>query len=247
MIFYFSGTGNSRYVAEEISKVTGDELISINNCIKENKQMMYLKGDLVFVAPTYGWRLPRIVTEFIRNVDFSGNNQVYFVLTCGGEVGNAKHFIERLCKEKHINFMGLASVVMPENYIAIFSAPNEEEEKAIIKGAQPKIKTIGETIRNREVLQKENVTMVDKIKSSVVNPIFYSMIVSSKGFYVTEKCISCGQCKELCPLNNIELKDNKPSWGRNCTHCMACICGCPKEAIEYKNNTKGKRRYYKSL
>ena len=49
---------------------------------------------------------------------------------------------------------------------------------------------------------------------------------------------------EKCPLNNIRLENGKPVWGKNCTHCMACICYCPKEAIEYGKKSKGKPRYH---
>ena len=52
----------------------------------------------------------------------------------------------------------------------------------------------------------------------------------------TDACIGCGKCVELCPLNNIRLENGKPVWGKHCTHCMACICYCPKEAIEYGNH-----------
>ncbi|AVQ95642.1 4Fe-4S dicluster domain-containing protein [Ethanoligenens harbinense] len=40
------------------------------------------------------------------------------------------------------------------------------------------------------------------------------------------------------------LENRRPRWGKNCTHCMACIGACPVGAIEYKNHSKGKRRYY---
>ena len=57
-------------------------------------------------------------------------------------------------------------------------------------------------------------------------------------------CIGCGKCVELCSLNNIHLENCKPVWGKNCTHCMACICYCPKEAIEYGKKSRGKPRYH---
>ena len=60
----------------------------------------------------------------------------------------------------------------------------------------------------------------------------------------SEACIGCGKCVELCPLSNIYLENGKPVWGKNCTHCMACICYCPKEAIEYGRKSKGKPRYH---
>ena len=56
--------------------------------------------------------------------------------------------------------------------------------------------------------------------------------------------IGCSKCVELCPLNNIHLENGKPVWGKNCTHCMACICYCPKEAIEYGKKSRNKPRYH---
>lgn len=82
-----------------------------------------------------------------------------------------------------------------------------------------------------------------KTSSGVINTLFYPLIVSAKKFYATDACIGCGKCTEVCPLNNVSLKDGKPVWGDHCTHCMACICKCPKEAVEYGNRSKGKPRY----
>ena len=70
------------------------------------------------------------------------------------------------------------------------------------------------------------------------------MGVKAKPFYTTDACVACGKCAELCVLNNITLNaDEKPVWGDNCTHCMACICNCPAEAIEYGKKSQGKPRY----
>ena len=49
--------------------------------------------------------------------------------------------------------------------------------------------------------------------------------------------------RKMIELNNIVLKDNKPVWGNNCTHCMACIGNCPTQAIEYGTITQDKERY----
>jgi len=57
------------------------------------------------------------------------------------------------------------------------------------------------------------------------------------------KCASCGKCAENCPMNGIIMKDGKPVWTGACTHCMACLCGCPAEAIEYGRRSVGKVRY----
>lgn len=248
MIIYFSGTGNSRYVANMINSAIDDEdeIVALNDLIKSGIQRPLLsEKPFVFVVPTYGWRIPRIVSNFIREADFGCNNKAYFVMTCGDGTGNAAAYAKKLCAEKGLVFMGLASVVMPENYIAMFAVPDRVQAEAIIKQAEPGMRSIAEYIKNGQQLPSEAVTLVDRFLSNVVNPIFYRFFVSAKGFYATDQCVACGKCVRLCPLNNVRLlESNKPEWGGECTHCMACICGCPEEAIEYKNKSKGKPRYY---
>ena len=69
------------------------------------------------------------------------------------------------------------------------------------------------------------------------------MFVHAKKFQATNACTSCGKCAVICPLNNIRLTNGTPVWGKNCTHCMACINRCPTQAIEYGNHTKTLPRY----
>lgn len=67
-----------------------------------------------------------------------------------------------------------------------------------------------------------------------MNTVFYPLFVKADAFYSTDECIGCGLCEKLCPLKNIQIKDHRPVWGKECTHCMACIAKCPKKAIEYE-------------
>ena len=101
----------------------------------------------------------------------------------------------------------------------------------------------GVLIMAREKFDSQKINVMDRLKSGFINQKFYQHVVKAKGFRVSDKCINCGKCMTLCPLNNIKLVDKKPVWSNNCTHCMACICSCPTEAIEYKNASVGKRRY----
>jgi MinD superfamily P-loop ATPase len=74
--------------------------------------------------------------------------------------------------------------------------------------------------------------------------VFYPFCVKPNLFKADDKCIGCGKCAQKCPLNNISIMEGKPVWGKNCTHCMTCICYCPTEAIEYGEKSKGKPRYH---
>ncbi len=47
-----------------------------------------------------------------------------------------------------------------------------------------------------------------------------------------EKCISCGKCKRICPMN-VDVTDNsrKRKNGTECILCMECVKNCPKKAL----------------
>lgn len=244
MILYFSGTGNSEYVAKKIGQEINDEVLNLFTKIKENDYAaMHSERPWFIVVPTYGWRIPRIVQNWLKETPLTGNKDIYFVMTCGGNIGNAGKYLEKFCAEKKMNYRGCIKVLMPENYIAMFETPTEEKAVQIIEQAEGLIDNIIDFLKNDDDFPKAKITLGDKISSGIVNDVFYPLCVHAKKFYVTDECISCGKCKNVCPLNNVQLENGQPVWGDNCTHCMACISYCPKEAIEYGKHSKGLPRY----
>lgn len=47
-----------------------------------------------------------------------------------------------------------------------------------------------------------------------------------------EKCISCGKCKKVCPMD-VDVTDNsrKRANGTECILCMECVKSCPRGAL----------------
>ena len=245
MVLYFTGTGNSRYIATRISEALGDELLSMNDRIKEGDTSPVTSDKrLIIVTPTYAWRIPRIVRDWLAKTDFPCGAQTWFVMTCGSEIGNAAGDNRALCREKQLSYMGTAQIVMPENYIAMFNAPQAEEARQIVARAEPDIDRVISAIKTGQKFALPRNNLYDRFMSGPVNPIFYSFFVKAKAFTAGDACTGCGQCARLCPMNNITIQSGKPVWGGDCTHCMACICRCPVEAIEYGKKSLGKPRYH---
>lgn len=244
MILYFTGTGNSEYVAKRIGKETDDIVLNLFEKLrKEDFSEINSKNPWVIVTPTYAWRIPNILREWLKRTNLSGNPNIYFVMTCGRSIGNAGKYLKSLCADKGMNYFGCFEVVMPENYIALFTTPSKDKALKIIAESEKIIDKAAFAINNGERFQNISVTTADKLNSGVVNNIFYPLFVHAKKFYATDACISCGKCVKVCPLNNIHIENSRPIWGKACTHCMACICRCPKEAIEYGQHSKGLVRY----
>ena len=244
MILYFSATGNSAYVAKRISRGIGDNCVSLFDQIRnQDVSKMHSENPWIIVVPTYAWRIPRIVQKWIEDASFSGSRDMYFILTCGENIGNAGKYAARLCRKKNMRYRGCMGIKMPENYLALFPTPSKEKAAQIIKQAQPAINQAIRCFKNKEPLPQSRISLLDRLSSGIVNDLFYPIFVHARKFFATDACISCEKCAQVCPLGNIRIEKGKPVWGENCTHCMACISRCPKEAIEYGKRSKGRVRY----
>ena len=133
---------------------------------------------------------------------------------------------------------------MPENYLAMFPVPGPKEAEEILKRARPAVDELAEKIKAGEMIEAAKPGPIGRLESGIVNDVFYKCFVKAKKFWTTQACIGCGLCAKRCPLNNITMQNGRPQWGTACTHCMACIAGCPKTAVEYGKKSKGKPRYF---
>ena len=245
MILYFSGTGNSKYVAQRMAEALNQSPLSMNDRIRSHDTSPVETDErLVIVTPTYAWRIPRAVSEWLGKTELTGAERIWFVMDCGSEIGNAAGYNRQLAAQKQLQYMGTAQIIMPENYIAMFNAPRKEQAKSIVEQAEPELQKVLTRLKAGQQFPAPRENLYDRFMSGPVNPVFYRFFVKADAFWATEACIGCGKCVELCPLNNIHLENGKPVWGKNCTHCMACICYCPKEAIEYGKKSRGKPRYH---
>ena len=64
------------------------------------------------------------------------------------------------------------------------------------------------------------------------------------GFKVDDNCNSCETCVKVCPVNNIAIKTGKPDWQHSCEQCFACLQWCPQSVIQFREGTKGQKRYH---
>lgn len=241
MVVYYSGTGNSRFVAKRIAKILDEKLVDFTSLYRQNEKIDFSDEErIIFVYPTYAGRMPVFMMNYLYHQKYKTGTKAYFVTTCGMSGGNQAKNLQCFCKKLSLEFMNFYWVVMPENYIALFSAPDKAKAEEIIEKAKPVIEKTAEKIKN-----EEKAKLITGFEKSIYNDLFYKMVVKAKKFYATDECVGCGKCASVCVMNNITLSQkHRPEWKDGCTHCMACISVCPQRAIEYGNKTKNKRRYY---
>ena len=244
MILYFSGTGNSKYVADFLADKLSDCAVSLNEILKNKLEPSFeSEKPFVWVAPIYAWRFPKNVDKLFEKTVFKGSKKIYFVATMGGDSGNCIEFCKKMTKEKGLDFGGFADVIMPDNYYGGFEKGYESTAKEIIKASHPVLSKIAAAINGGSPLLIREKSSMAKLKSGFVNYGFSKFMIANTKFTLTSSCNSCGICEKNCPANNISLKSGKPVFEKNCMGCYSCIHRCPQKAINFGKKTENKGRY----
>lgn len=248
MIFYFSGVGNSRWVAEKLSKALGDRLVFIPDAnISEITYELSDNERLGFVFPTYGWGVPTFVEKFIQHINIRHVGYVWMVTTCGDDTGMTYEIFCRAIQQRGWNCAAAWAVQMPESYICLpgFDVDSPKKEKRKYECAKECVKKIAQSLQDRETGICDTIPGPLKwAKSHIVRPFFNRFLITSKPFKADKRCISCGHCASVCPYHNITIVRGKhPEWGDDCVLCLRCYHSCPQHALHWGYMTQKKGQY----
>ena len=255
MIFYFTGTGNTRFIASQLAEATGERMIPIADAVVNDVHEYLLEADerIGICFPVHGWRPPFIVRDFVKRLKLEGYNGqfCYAFATCGDDVGLTFDYLREDLQAAGITLDSVFSVIMPETYnfplIDQIDTPKSAQRK--IAAARERLPLMLPAIVNRERGVKDvNNSRWPRTNSIVLGGFFLKHWVTDTKFTVdTNACTRCGKCQQVCPVGNIDCSNgNPPVWQHNglCTTCFACYHHCPAHAIDFAGRTKGKRQYY---
>ncbi len=245
MIFYFTGTGNTRWAAEQLALSTGDVLHYIPDELKkESCDYTLQEGErLGFCFPTHGWQPPRIVREFIRKATFRSTSYIYALTTCGDNMGHAMRIFNKELGRQGLHTDAAFAVVMPESNVcfSFLHLDTPERERQKINAAKQRMQHICEVIVNCQRGVEELVKgAIPYTYTYVIGGYYNKHLITDQHFWVDEEvCVKCGLCAKLCPVNDI--LGTPPQWKHDgsCTNCLACYHHCPKHAIHWGKMKRG--------
>ncbi len=248
MIFYFTGLGNSRHVAEGLVEA-GERLFFIPEVERAGCFDYTLEqGErLGFVFPVYSWRAPRLVSEFVQKMRLKGApGYTFMVCTCGDDCAKTEHYFRKDMRRAGLALDAAIAIQMPNTYVNLPGMDVDSTELADKKlaSAEGRIREVKELLQRQERVSQMIVTGMPGLKSDIIQPLFYKFLVKDKPFHSTDACIGCGLCAKSCPLQNIQLVEGRPQWQGNCTTCLSCYHRCPQHAVQYGKTTQNKGQYY---
>jgi len=243
IIYWFSGTGNSLAVAMDLAKALGDvELIPIAGIINRPIRPCDRMG---VVFPVYAFGLPLIVRRFLQCSPVNKAGYIYTVATMGGIAGAVHREAGKILSGQGAKLSAGWSVPMPGNYPVLKGPPPPEKQELIFAKARARIEKIAAAISRGATGIYENTRIPLRWPLEFIHNMAGDKFSDADDkFTVSPKCIHCGLCSKVCPVENIRMVEKNPIWMHHCEQCMACLQWCPTQAIEYGSSTAGKTRYH---
>lgn len=259
MIFYFSGTGNTRWAAEQLAEATGERLIAIAEapsgvCTYE----LQPEERVGFCFPVHGWQPPHIVRQFIRRLKLQrakgARPYCYALVTCGDSIGRTMEMLDEELRAVGLLADSVFSLVMPESYVCLpfmYTDPPAREQGKIATARQ-QLKQYADLIVRRVGGERHTHRgLTPWLFSHVIGAYFNRFMITDKKFMVdADVCIHCGKCAKVCPTGNLTMSEDGdnalPQWHHDgsCTNCLACYHYCPRHAINYGDITRKRGQYY---
>ena len=271
MIFYFSGTGNSKWAAKTLALETGDTLVSIPEVIKSDCSFTLEKDEHVgFIFPIHGWRVPNIVKEFITKLTIKTQGEdtshvqhyCLCLVTAGDSIGKAMERFQQQIKSvaagDSLSLNAVCSLIMPESYVGLPGMDVDTKEKELEKKefASKQLKEFSKILKQRPHTDSNQIWgwnqlirgPIPSFFSGPVGGFFERFLITDKPFHVdSRRCVKCGICANVCPVGDIKGGlGYEPEWLHNgkCLTCFSCYHHCPHHAIEFGKRTQKKGQYF---
>lgn len=247
-IFYFSGTGNSKNVAQWMSSVASKYNIesSIHNIATINRDSVEpvpINSLIIFISPVHGFNYPPVMLHFIARFPKGQNKVILMDTRAGLLIGNYNLpglsgatflFSSLILKLKGYSISGIKPVDLPSNWISLHPGLNARAIKKLHEKQKAKVVGFGEKVFTG---QKIHIPWPEVLIDIVIAPVsigyyFAGRFLFAKTFYASGDCNHCDVCIKNCPVKAIVKIDNRPFWTFKCESCMRCMSNCPKRSIE---------------
>jgi len=233
LTLYFSGTGNTEWLARRFAQAMQSPCHSIEEQL--DYPALLAQHDTICVAyPIYGSRVPMMMREFAQqhSEHLAGKQLVILVTQLIFSGDGARAFMDFFPKG-HARAIYAEHFLMPNNVcnFALLRKTSAKKTARQLRRAEQKIKRIAADLQAGRVRLRGFSTWA-KFWGAFQGNAWPAMEAKAmRSVKISADCVQCGLCVKVCPMTNLSLEDNMIVQHERCTVCYRCINLCPKQAI----------------
>ncbi|MFN2351341.1 MAG: EFR1 family ferrodoxin [Kiritimatiellia bacterium] len=241
-IYWFSGTGNSLWLARSLGEILGEsELISIAAGVWRGRPA---PARAIVVYPAYATRLPKIVQGFLREAPLDQATDLHLVANFALWRAGSLEVGRRLLLRRGLRVRGGFGIRMPNNYTPLGEAAAPAKQQRLFEQAGKRLQEVASVIRDPARQAWESNVLIGRFWAMLC-PLMNALDQGEdRKFNSDERCNGCGLCARICPVENIIIRDKLPVWQGHCEMCFRCLQYCPQESIQFQRSTIGRKRYH---
>ncbi|MGL4654668.1 MAG: EFR1 family ferrodoxin [Sarcina sp.] len=246
VVLYFSGTGNTRYIAKNFANKMECKSYSIEIDV-DFEQLISRSDTVAFCYPIYGSCVPRIMEEFVQKYkQFLNNKKIVILITQMMFSGDGARVFTDLLGGIKYEVIYAEHFNMPLNIpnIPVINVKNGDKLKKKIGKADKKLDKVCEDINNK-VVRKRGFNKFSKIVGAKLQRDGFEKMEHKikNAVKVNDECILCSKCVKVCPKKNLFIENGKIQHRGDCTVCDRCMNVCPKKAITILYHGKVREQY----
>ncbi len=245
-ILYFSGTGNTWYVAKSLKVALETKNVEVA-CYSIEDKMLSTVGavetliaevdKLVIGYPIYGSVAPEIMVSFIDKLPTVKHKSLSVFTTVALASGDGALVYKRRLEEKGYVYESGQEFITSNNFnvpIFVDTLRHGDEEKIMKRNAKASRKAIRfaeALIDNKSMIQGNH--PIGKFLGNTQRKHVVQLIkqVNDALYVEQDRCVGCKKCELICAANNIEMHEGIAHIGAQCIACMRCYHFCPTKAI----------------
>lgn len=250
---YFSGTGNTQWVAQKLEKklrVQGHDvnMLSIEDYTVSETAKICQEADIVgFLYPIYASDMPKVFQGYMEALvhhNMPRRIKAFCITSVAIYSGDGALVVKQYCHKMNLDLVWGYNVRMPCNFntaLPVLKVPSADKIRNMKSKADLKLDRIIKAI-DEDHHKLEGSDILNTIMGSLQRKSSKSMMQKYDVKINSELCIKCGKCVKLCPTNNLILPDNGKAvqTHEKCTACLRCVNQCPVYAIRMMNANKDK-------
>lgn len=238
-LFYFSGTGNTQFVAERMADALerrgqAVSLFRLEDILKERCFVDYEAFSLIGIGhPVLGFGATGLVERFTEQLPAASGKPAFVFKTASSphyiNHGASNLIMETLRRKGYEPFHNFI-LAMPCNFYMKY---DERLNKQLVEAAVHKVERLAEEISTRTPRTLQISPLLEKLLRAVTyleeekgGKMF------AQGLRTASSCNRCMKCVRDCPTSNITGGQEGIRFGQSCIWCMRCIYSCPRRAIQ---------------